>query len=130
MSQRPFLFNSSHHSLLIFVYDKEDDTTQQAGHLNSLHTAFVENYHTADYQITSGLHKILDNNGNIDDIFAFLSDRYLPVDEAQAIQLAEEILNNRPQLGYLTIFPFHALRGIHNMTLHADWMLSSTGENP
>lgn len=91
------------YSLLIFVYDKEDDANKRAGRLNILHTTFVESHRTADYQTTSGLHKILDNHGNIDDIVAFLSERYLPVDETQAIQIAEEVLNNRPQLGYLTI---------------------------
>jgi hypothetical protein len=91
------------YSLLVFVYDKEDDASKQAGRLNILHTIFVESLRTADYQTTSGLHKILDNNGNIDDIIAFLSERYLPVNDTQAMQLAEEIFKNRPPLGYLTI---------------------------
>ena len=91
------------YSLLVFVYDKEDDDNKRAGRLNILHTTFVESHRTADYQTTSGLHKILDNNGNIDDIVAFLSERYLPIDDTQATLLAQEILNNRPPLGYLTI---------------------------
>lgn len=32
-------------------------------------------------------------------------ERFLPVDEVQAFHLAEEILTNPPQLGYLTISP-------------------------
>jgi len=34
---------------------------------------------------------------------AFMQERYLPIDDIQAYQLAEEILNNPPQIGYLTI---------------------------
>ncbi len=91
------------YGLLVFVYDKVDDPGNQTGRLNILHTTFVERHRTADYQTTSGLRKILENNGNVDDVAAFLMDRYLPVDESQAMQIAEEILANPPQIGYLTI---------------------------
>ena len=91
------------YSLLIFVYDKVDEPVTQTGHLNILHTTFVEAGKTADYQTTSGLLKLLENNSNVDDITAFLLDRYLPIDDVQAYQLAEDILATPPNLGYLTI---------------------------
>jgi hypothetical protein len=34
---------------------------------------------------------------------AFMSERFLPLDDIQARQLAEEILKKRPEVGYLTI---------------------------
>lgn len=58
---------------------------------------------TADFQTTSGLRKIIENNGNQDDIIAFFEERLLPVDEIQAQELAEELLQKPPELGYLTI---------------------------
>ncbi|MCA9998339.1 MAG: hypothetical protein KDE56_21400 [Anaerolineales bacterium] len=91
------------YSLLIFVYDKTDNHTNQTGQLNILSVTFVESQRTADYQTTTGLHQILHNNGNIDDIAAFLLERFLPVDDVQAIELAEEILAHPPNIGYLTI---------------------------
>lgn len=91
------------YSLLIFVYDKMDDPNSLSGQLNMLHTIFVEAEQTADYQTTSGILKLLENNGNLDDIIAFLMDRYLLVDEITANQLAQEIISNPPVLGYLTI---------------------------
>jgi len=91
------------YSLLVFVYDKEDNHQTQAGRLNILHTVFVHESRTADYQATVGIRQILENNGNIDDLIAFILDRRLPVDEIQAEKLAEEILDNRPAVGYLTI---------------------------
>ncbi len=91
------------YSLLVFVYHKEDDPAAQTGRLDILHVAFVEKSRTADYQTTLGLRKILENDGNIDDIAAFLLERHLPVDDIQVNQLAEEIINNPPLLGYLTI---------------------------
>ena len=91
------------YGLLIFVYDKIDDVATQTGQLKIVHTTFVDQSRTADYQTTSGLRKLLQNQANEDDIVAFLHERYLPVDEVQVYQLAQEILANPPQLGYLTI---------------------------
>jgi len=91
------------YSLLVFTYDKSDNQRNQTGRLNILHTTFVESSQTADYQTTTGLLNILDNRGNVDDIFAFLMERNLPVDEVQGIQLAEEIIDYPPEIGYLTI---------------------------
>jgi len=93
------------YSLLIFVYDKVDDQTLRAARLQVLHTVFVEASRTADYQTTSGILKLLENQANADDLVAFMLERFLPVDEVQAFHLAEEILVNPPQLGYLTISP-------------------------
>jgi len=39
----------------------------------------------------------------VDDIIAFLHERSLPVDDIQAQKLAEEIIADPPNLGYLTI---------------------------
>ena len=67
------------------------------------HVIFIESSNTADFQTTTGIRRILDNAGNVDDIIAFLIDRFLPVDEIQAQELAEEILQNPPETGYLTV---------------------------
>jgi len=91
------------YSLLVFAYEKTDDDTERAGNLNILHTIFVDSNRTADYQTTTGLRGIIENSGNADDIVAFLHERFLPVDDIQAQQLAEEILANPPEIGYLTI---------------------------
>ena len=37
------------------------------------------------------------------DLLAFFSERMLPVDEIEANRIAEELLNNVPEIGYLTI---------------------------
>ena len=63
----------------------------------------MEKERTGDYQTTTGLLRILENEGNEDDILAFLSERMLPVDDIQAQVLAEDILQNPPPVGYLTI---------------------------
>ena len=89
--------------LLAFVYEKKDDHTRQIGRLNILHTIFVDSSKTADFQTTTGLLEIIENQGNTDDVFAFLTERMLPLDEIQAQLLAEEILNRPPEIGYLTI---------------------------
>lgn len=91
------------YSLLVFVYDKQDDAESKTATLRIVHTIFVEEPRTADFQITKGIREILENDGNRDDLVAFLQDRNLPVDDIQATRLAEEILGNPPGLGYLTI---------------------------
>jgi hypothetical protein len=91
------------YSLLVFVYDKSDDHEARTGTLNILHTIFIEAGRTADYQTTRGILDIIKNNGNEDDIVAFMQDRLLPVEEIQASQIAKEILASPPDIGYLTI---------------------------
>jgi len=93
------------YSLLVFVYEKKDDRKARAARLNIRHVVFVEAHRTADFQTSSGVLKILDNSGNSDDLVGFMMERYLPVDEIQAEALAEEILQEPPKIGYLTISP-------------------------
>ena len=91
------------YSVLVFVYEKTDDPKTRTARLNILHTIFVEKKRTGDYQTTSGILKILENNGNEDDLTAFMAERLLPVDDIQAAEIAHELLQNPPELGYLTI---------------------------
>lgn len=91
------------YSLIVFVYEKTDDNEKLTGRLDIKHTIFVEQHRTADFQTTSGLRKILDNGGNLDDILAFFEERMIPAEEIQAMSLAEEVLYNPPEIGYLTI---------------------------
>jgi hypothetical protein len=91
------------YSLLLFVYDKVDDPVSQTGRLHILHTLYIDQTRTADYQTTAGILRLLENDANLDDLIAFIHERYLPVDEIQAERLAQEILDDPPQMGYLTI---------------------------
>ena len=91
------------YSLLVFVYAKKDDRKSRTANLNINHVVFVEASRTADFQTTTGILKILDNSGNADDIVAFMSERFLPLDDIQSRVLADEILRKRPEVGYLTI---------------------------
>ena len=91
------------YSLLVFVYDKTDDEESRTGRLNILNTVFVSAARTADFQTTTGIRKIIENDGNVDDILAFFAERTLPVDDIKANDLAEEVLANPPEVGYLTI---------------------------
>jgi hypothetical protein len=61
------------YSLIVFVYDKHDDTMARAARLNILHTIFVEKERTADFQMTSGLRRILENKANRDDLIRLFS---------------------------------------------------------
>lgn len=91
------------YSLIVFVYEKIDDSTSRTATLRIIHTIFVMTDRTADFQMTRGLRAIVENNGNKDDLVAFMLDRNLPVDEIEAYNLAEEILQNTPKQGFLTI---------------------------
>jgi hypothetical protein len=91
------------YSLLIFVYDKHDDEATRTSRLDIQHTIFVEKSLTGDFQTTSGLLRLIENKANRDDILAFFQERILPVDEIEAANLADEVLRDPPQLGYLTI---------------------------
>lgn len=89
--------------LLVFVYEKIENHQNRTSRLNILHTIFIHQNRTADFQTTNGILNILQNHGNLDDILGFLYEKNLPLDEIGINQLAECILNNPPNLGYLTI---------------------------
>ncbi|MBE3559265.1 MAG: restriction endonuclease [Ktedonobacteraceae bacterium] len=89
--------------LLIFVYDKKDDTTERAARLNIQNVIFVEKEKTGDWQSTKGIIDILNRSGNKDDLVAFLEERNFPLDEIGRVKLAERILQHPPMIGYLTI---------------------------
>lgn len=91
------------YSLLIFVYEKTDNQSEQTGLLNIKHTIYVNKDRTADFQTTSGIVSIIENDGNIDDLLAFFSERMLPVDEIEAKRIANEVFTTTPLIGYLTI---------------------------
>lgn len=91
------------YSLLVFVYEKNDDPATATGLLDIQHVLFVEKQHTADFQTTTGIRRILENQGNKDDLLAFIEERMLPVDEIEASNIAADLLRTPPEVGYLTI---------------------------
>lgn len=91
------------YNLLVFVYKKYDDAEKKLGMLDFVSCSFIDKSRTADFQTTTGLLNIISNQGNQDDIFAFLTDHNIPGDEVALYALAGEILNKPPQIGYLTI---------------------------
>lgn len=91
------------YNLLVFVYRKDDDSKKKKGMLDFVSCSFINKCRTADFQTTTGLHKIISNHGNQDDVFAFLVDHNIPSDEVTLYNMAGDILKNPPQIGYLTI---------------------------
>jgi hypothetical protein len=91
------------YNLLVFVYDKNDDTTTKTTRLQFVHCALIEASRSADYQTTYSLRQLLTNGANAEEIAAYLHDRNLPLDEVSMLALAEEILRNPPEQGYITI---------------------------
>lgn len=91
------------YSLLVFVYRKTDDRKNRTAKLNILHTIYVDKRQTSDYQTTTGILKVIENDGNEDDIVTFLQERMLPVDDVEAQKIAKELLKDPPLVGYLTI---------------------------
>ncbi|NER04948.1 MAG: restriction endonuclease [Okeania sp. SIO3C4] len=89
--------------LLVFVYEKIDNQELRAASLNFKSAIFVAKEKTGDYQTTRGLLEIISRNGNQDDVIGFLEDRNLPLDEIGREILAERIIKEPPQQGYITI---------------------------
>lgn len=91
------------YNLIVFVYEKIDDTRRRKSCLDFISCSFVDSSRTADYQTTTGILNIIKNKGNVEDIFAFLIDHRIPSDEITLMMMAEDILRNPPKVGYLTI---------------------------
>lgn len=90
--------------LLVFVYSKHDDVEARVSRLNMLHTIFVDQSCTGDYQMTRGILDILDRDGTDADLVSFLLDKNLPVDDIGAQILADEILESPPPLGFPMLY--------------------------
>ncbi len=91
------------YNLIVFVYKKRDNEATHEGMLEFVACSFIDKSRTGDFQTTSGIHKIIENEGNEDDIFAFLIERHIPADETSLYNMAKEILKSPPPVGYLTI---------------------------
>ena len=89
------------YNLLVFVYQKED--TQNECFLNITHCTFIDADRTADYTLTRLIRQSLEIGANKEDIIALLTDKNVPGDEITYNDLADEIFNNPPEQGYLTI---------------------------
>jgi hypothetical protein len=88
------------HSILIFNFEKSDDRKSKTSNLYITYTLFLTPSRTADFQTTKAIIDILDNEGNKDDVMAYLFDSRLLFDEVEAAQLATEVLSKRPKLGF------------------------------
>jgi hypothetical protein len=91
------------YGLIIFVYDKVDDERKRTSSLGITDTLFVESSRTADFQLTKGLLDIIKNEGNEDDLMAFIMEKNLPVDDIELALIVADIKKNPPLQGYLTI---------------------------
>lgn len=91
------------YNLLLFVYEKNDDPRKAISTLDFLNCSFIHQHRTGDFQITKTLRQMLENKANSDDIIAYLLERNLPADEIILNKLADDILRNPPEQGYLTI---------------------------
>lgn len=91
------------YNLLVFVYDKTDDSKTKTANLNFVNCSFVAKERTADYTTTYRLREMLKDKAIKEDIIAYLQDRNIPADEITLSKLAEQILETPPEQGYLTI---------------------------
>ena len=89
------------YNLLVFVYDKKD--TAATCTLDFKYCAFINKTRTADYTITRRLREMIEDGANKEDFVGYLMDKNVPGDEIVYSDLADEILQNKPEQGYLTI---------------------------
>lgn len=89
--------------LLLLVYEKQDDHERGEALVAARALIFMGRSRTADFTLTRLIRETLDIDGNIEDLIALFQDRNLPVDDVGARQLAERVLAEPPEQGYLTI---------------------------
>ena len=63
------------HDLLVIVYTKIDDHETKTASLAIPRVLYICSEHTGDYQTTRGLLGILERDGDLDDVMAFLEER-------------------------------------------------------
>lgn len=89
------------YNLLVFVYEKED--IENECFLKFKHCTFIESSKTGDYTLTKRLREMVKDGAIKEDILGFLEDKNVPGDEIILNQIADEVLLNMPEQGYLTI---------------------------
>ncbi len=91
------------YNLLVFVYEKSDDTDKGTAVLNFMSCTFLDRFRTADYSITYRLREMIKDGANKEDVVAYLNDRNIPADGITLDLIADRVLNEIPEQGYLTI---------------------------
>ncbi len=91
------------YNLLVFVYEKTDNPENKTAVLDFKSCSFISKERTADYTTTFRLIEMLNDGANEEDIIAYLNDKNIPADDITLGQIAKQILENKPKLGYLTI---------------------------
>ena len=91
------------YNLLVFVYDKKDDPESKTVILNFVSCSFVSKERTGDYTTTMRLREMVKDKANVADVVAYFTDKNIPADDITLVKLAEQVLSNPPEQGYLTI---------------------------
>ena len=91
------------YSVLVFVYEKKDDPKTASAVLKILHTVFVAEHRTADFMMTRLIRQHLETGCNAEDLIGLMRDKNLPVDDIEANKMAEELLKQPCEQGYLTV---------------------------
>lgn len=91
------------YNLLVFVYDKIDDPNTSSAKLDFVSCSYLDKEITADYTTTFRLREMVGDGANKEDIMAYLNDKNIPADDIALGLIANQILNNIPKQGYLTI---------------------------
>ena len=91
------------YGLLVFAYEKADDPKAKAAILNVRRAVYVRPERTGDFTTTRVLRQTLEAGGNAEDLVAVMLDRNLPLDEVEATGIAERLLTEPCEQGYLTI---------------------------
>lgn len=111
------------YNLLIIVYTKNDDPEKAASFFEIHHVVFIDKTRTADYTLTKSILGILEdapqNDIAIEEIDALLQDKNVPLDEIGRRELAERIIQNPPEQGYLTISNALQWRLQYSRAIHA-----------
>ena len=89
------------YNLLVLVYDKKD--TSDSCYLNFLNCTFIEKSRTADFTATKRIIEMIKDGADKEDIIGYFIDKNIPGDEITHDQLADEVLENGVQQGYLTV---------------------------
>ena len=91
------------YNLLIFVYNKTENSNKNTSNLHFISCSFLEKDRTADYTTTFRIREMIQDGAIKEDIIGYLNDKSIPADEITLSLIADQIINNTPKQGYLTI---------------------------
>ena len=104
------VFAGMGYNLIVFVYEKSDDSERQVANLRFRHVVFIDEAHASDYRHSGAVRSIatdtkLDRSEKVQRIVDCIVGSGYPIEDKELVPFAESLVDNPPEVGCITVSP-------------------------